>query len=454
MMCKFNKYIKKILSNKYLKFILCVIFFYAFIILLHPDVLKVSYLHAEDGKHFFGAWVSDGFKSLFFTQGGYLCFVSRIIGGLTFLLFNITNSVYIIGNTIETLSTLFTATVFAWFCSEEFDFFIKKRYKRIFYSVILITLFSVHYSVLYNAVGIHWICGFVTFLASIKLLNNQLPCYKFLPLILVSIVSSASSMILGFALLYYLLKNVNIKDIKGSLKKHSKHDYIKFVLMGLFMCVQAYFILFVGEKTVGGISNSLTDILFYTLNMFLSLPLSIFGPIAFNIISELGLNVYLGSTLWIILIIFVMKTGKTKMLLLCAIDIFFLYFMTLYKNTDLLTTYQGLISFTISFYNSLPSMIYLMMVILVFDEFKIKKSFDYAVCFIAIFLIVFYMYKNNSYQPDFNKNANFDKISKFVESKSRYYTNVEITPYNGWCVKIPVNKKYCEENVCEKRNVY
>ena len=377
--------IKRFLNNKYFKFFCFFLLFYVFIIALHPDVLKVSYLHAEDGRDFFGSWVTDGTKSLFFTQGGYLCLVSRIIGGVAFLTFNYTNSIYIIGDTIEALSTVFTALVFSWFCSEEFGFLIKKRYKRVLFSLLLILLFSNYYSVLYNAVGIHWICGFVSFLASIKLLNNELPSYKSLPLILISIVSSASSMILGFALIYYLFKNIKIHDFISSLKKHSIHDYIKFILIGLFMCVQAYFILFVGNNTDAEVSNSLKDILFYSINMLLSIPLSILGPNFIITVSNLRLNVYLGSVVWIVTVILVVKTGKTKSFILFVIDIFFLYFMTFYKNTDLVQTYQNLTEWAISFYNALPSMIYMILLMLVIDEIKIKHTFDYAICINVVF---------------------------------------------------------------------
>lgn len=446
--------IKKIFNNKYFKFFSCFIFFYIFIIALHPDVLKVSYLHAEDGRDFFGGWVTDGIKSLFFTQGGYLCLVSRIIGGFAFFAFKCTNSIYIIGDTIEVLSTAFTALVFSWFCSKEFEFLIKKRYKRIILSILLIVLFSNYYSVLYNAVGIHWICGFVSFLASIKLLNNELPSYKSLPLILISIVSSASSMILGFALIYYLFKNIKINDFISSLKKHSIHDYIKFILIGLFMCVQAYFILFVGNNTDAEVSNSLKDILFYSINMLLSIPLSILGPNFIITVSNLGLNVYLGSAVWIVTVILVVKAGKTKSFILFVIDIFFLYFMTFYKNTDLVQTYQNLTEWAISFYNALPSMIYMILLMLVIDETKIKHTFDYAIGFTAIFVILFYILFSKSYNPDFTKNNYLDDASKYTKVKSENYALIYITPYNGWSVKVPVNEKYCEVNVCEKRNTY
>lgn len=449
-----QKQIKKIVNNKYFKMLLCFIFFYIFTIALHPEVLKVSYLHAEDGRDFFGAWVTDGFKSLFFTQGGYLCLVSRIIGGIAFLIFNITNSIYVIGNTIEILSTTFLALVFTWFCSNEFEFLIKSRYKRIIFSLILILLFSEYYSVLYNSVGIHWMCGFVTLLTSIKILNNELPSYKSLPLILVSIVSSASTMILGFALIYYIFKNIKLNDFINSLKKHPVQDYIKFFLIGTFMCIQAYFILFVGNGTSSEITNSLKDIFVYSTKMLLSVPLVIFSPNCLINISKIGVNIYVGSFIWIITILATMKTDKVKYLIIFAIDIFFLYFMTFYKNTDLTQTYQNLTEWAISFYNALPSMIFMLLLMLNIDTYKSKNSLNYNIGFIGIAAIFFFLLITNSYQPDFKKNNYFADVSKSVETKSKYYTSIYITPYNGWTVKIPVDKKYCEVNTCEKRNVY
>lgn len=446
--------IKKIINNDYFKFLLCIIIFYVFIVALNPGILEVSYLHAEDGRDFFGAWVTDGVRSLLFTQGGYLCLVSRIIGGIAFLVFNLSNSIYIIGDTIEIMSTIFSAIVFAWFCSKEFDFLIKERYKRIVISIILILLFSNYYSVLYNAVGIHWVCGYVSFLAGLKIFNNQLPSFKSLPIILISIISSASSMILGFSLIYYVVKNIKITDIVGSLKKHTIYEYIKFCLIGLFMCVQAYFILFVGGNTSAEVSNSIFSIITYSVEMLLSIPVCVFGPQFLITITKLGLNVYLGSSIWIFVILVAIRKNKLKYIILFSFDIFFLYFMTFYKNTDLVQTYQNLTEWAISFYNALPSMIFMMLVLISFDEPNLKNTLNYNIGLVLILSILFYILAKNIYKPDLNKNAHFDEISSSVNIKSKYYTLVEITPYNGWAVKIPVNKKYCEVNACDERNNY
>ncbi len=444
---------KKLKINNNLYNIFLFILFMVTIIMLHPEILKVAYLHAEDGTVFVNDYLKYGLKSFVMTQGGYFCTVSRIFALISVIIGKMFNSITIVANTINILSIIYIASIFTYFCSNEFDNLIKSRYYRILISIIVIILGSNFYGMLYNGVGIHWWSGVLIFIVCLNLLNGKLPSLKMLPLILTSIVSSASTMILAFSMLYYLINRIDIKNIKKSIKLISKKDMFIYISMGLFLIIQAYGILFKGSSTSNSSLdlNHLLKLIYYSgLEMFQSI-LFILGVDFYKQIVSLGLGFHISAMMWLIIYFILHKEKKSQYFYVIALSIFFTYFMIYFKNNDVIGQFNWLSHDDVaSFYNMLPAVmgVFIVMITLYY-HFKNIKLFINPILFMFICLAL--IYSKNIDKIDTNENVNLTNIEPYVDFSSDKYATVSITPYSIWYVYVPVKKSYCKENLCVKK---
>ena len=215
---KLRKKIKasKVLNNNWFLLIMTFFLFIVLLVILNPEIIKVPYIFAEDGWVFAKEYFIYGLGSFKLTYGGYFDTLSRIFAFIAVNFAKLTNSAVVLANTFKWLSILFSAFVATYFTSSSFENIIKSRGKRVIISALVIILISNFAWLLYNGVAIHWWCGLLIFLVSLNLLHDKMPSYVILPLVLISIISSASSLILGFALMYYTLEKIGfIKYLRG-----------------------------------------------------------------------------------------------------------------------------------------------------------------------------------------------------------------------------------------------
>ena len=158
--------------------------------------------------------------------------MSRVFAMIATLCASKTNSVIVLANITECLSIAFAAFVAAYFTSDSFNGIVKTRFKRFLISLLVIIFMSNFAWLLYNGVAIHWWCGLLVFLVSLNLLNKKTPSFLTLPFILISIISSPSSLVIAFAMIYYVIKRIDVKHpIKTIFSNIEKKNLIKLLLM-------------------------------------------------------------------------------------------------------------------------------------------------------------------------------------------------------------------------------
>ena len=442
-----NSFINSIQNIRW--FIITMFIYFVIQVLLNPDILHVAYLHAEDGKVFLNDFVLNGFKSFFMTQGGYFCTVSRLFAAISYILGYITNSAIVMVNTLNVVSIIFVSLALSYFSSDEFNELIPSRLYRLIICISIICLGSNFYALLYNGVGIHWWCGLIVVFASINLLNLKTPSIKYLPLILISIISSASTMVLGFAIFYYIIRKVDFKNIKKSINKIAIKEKVTILLLVFFLVIQAYAILFMGSAVSDSVEKiSYSKLIFYTLAETFQSSNFILGTTFYSSISASNISLNIGVLLWVIMLFVLLKNDKIKYGLLIFVQIFATYFMISYKNPDIISQY---IYFTktrcVIFYNFLPAISTLLLfLICIYDYVKKERKYLYLLLFsILAFSFVFI---DNKDTIDLIDNQDLIKINKKVDFKSKKITKIGITPYNSWYVYIPVEEGYCNEIEC------
>lgn len=452
---KFLNKIKKIAkSNSF--WILSTFLIYIFVIVaLNPKILEVPYLFAEDGTIFISQFMKSGLESFTLTYGGYYNTLSRIFAMIATFFASKTNSVIVLANVTEWLSIAFAAFVAAYFTSDSFNGIVKTRFKRFLISLLVIIFMSNFAWLLYTGVSIHWWCGLLIFLVSLNLLNKKTPSFLVLPFILISIISSPSSMIIAFAMIYYVIKQIDIKlPIKTLFSNIEKKDLIKLLLMGIFILIQAYAILFVTDvDTLVKPDLSLSrmiDLIYYTFSLFLSSINFIFGTDVFLALANVRLNNFTGAILWLLVIYLSSKTKVSKYCWLTILNIIFLYFMINFKRVDFIAYYNDIMgpSYQV-WYHSLPAIFTFILIMIMFVKYSnLSKSFKYVeICFIVIFSI-FTIHNIN--HPEFETANKLKEINQYVDYSNDKYIKVHISPnFLEWYVPVPVSDEYCEENVCD-----
>ncbi len=444
--------IKHLINNNYFWLIVMFLINFGIMIAFNPKILSSYYLFAEDGEVFINGFLNKGLSSLFITYGGYFNFLSRIFAAISVTFARIFNSVAVLTMSQKLLSMIFSSFVCTYFVSDTFKSIIKSRTKRIAISLVSLVLISNFAWLFYNGVSIHWWCGILIFLISLNILNGELPSYKILPILLISILSSPSGLIIAFALGYYLLKKIDFKkSLKHNFEKYSKSEIIKILLLILALAVQSYAILFLTDVntivkpqlTIDRIGN----LLYYSYLLSISSVNFLFGSLGYLRLANVGLNTIFGILLWISILYFAERNGKLKYFLFGLGSIFFLYFMINYKNDDFVTYYQEMISTSYQiWYHALPA-------IIAFFTFCIcitsNSDFKTPVVQYAILLFVLISTITCVNHPELNTAKQLEKVSKYVDYSSKQYAYIKISPdFLNWYVTVPVKKEYCEVNDC------
>ena len=291
--------IKHLINSNYFWLIVMFLINFGIMIAFNPKILSSYYLFAEDGEVFINGYLNKGLSSLFITYGGYFNFLSRIFAAISVTFARIFNSVAVLTMSQKLLSMIFSSFVCTYFVSDSFKSIIKSRTKRIAISLVSLVLISNFAWLFYNGVSIHWWCGILIFLISLNILNGELPSYKILPILLISILSSPSGLIIAFALGYYLFKKIDFKkSLKHNFEKYNKSEIIKILLLILALAVQSYAILFLTDVntivkpqlTIDRIEN----LLYYSYLLSISSINFLFGSLGYLNLANAGISTIFG----------------------------------------------------------------------------------------------------------------------------------------------------------------
>lgn len=416
------------------------------LILLNKDIIFKAYLHAEDGW-FLNDAMDKGIGSLFMKNGGYFIVLSRISSIIAVLFGRMFSSIIVSANILKFISIIICAFSINYLNTKEFEWLIKNKYVRLLLSVSLMTVMTNFAWMAYNCVAIHWWGGTLIFLISLNLINNRLPSYWIIPFAILCILSSASVMPLGLAIVYYLYKQINFKkSVKENLKSFKKEQIYKLLLLFLPLVIQALSILTNNSNINSTVSSlSFTYIIQLISKIFgiiLVNPVYIFGVSTFKILYNLNLIKVVSMILWCVILYLSLKIKKTKDLICAVIYIFAIYFMISFKFPNALS-----FDWSESYYYSLPVFIICFeFFVLLFKNFKKNNIYLYFL------ILIFFCYTNyeNRYPIDFVANDSLQKIDKYVDFESNKYINVEISPNHEWQIKVPINDEFCEEYGCEK----
>lgn len=449
-----NVFIDKLDNKKWL--VICFFLNLVVLVLLNKEIIYEPYIHGEDGAVFVADSLKYGIGSLKIPFGGYLYVMPRLFSLIGLFFGKSFGSVLVLANVMKILSTLFMAFVPTYFCSDSFSNLIKSRKARLVSSMLVIINIAAFINILYNSVSTHWWSGILALLCSFQFFNKKAPSYAILPFLLLSIVSSASSMVVGFSVVYYIISKINFKHIIESFKNNfTKHDYIKLSLIVLFLAMQAYTILFVSGVTdessfVG--SFSLVSLIDSTVRLVLNAGNYIFGiDITFRLYPN-GMNYIIGSIVWIILLIVAIRTKKVKLFFAVLLEITALYVICTYKRVSafgdgyqlLIGEYRGRLWYNVP----TSSLMIILGLILLYNLLKSFKKFNtiFNIMFYTIIIILGIRYGKCVGKPDFTKCDNLRMIEKYVDFNSRKYA---IITTSDWYVPVPVNDEYCKKNECK-----
>lgn len=449
---KKNFNLRGLLQNNYFMMFLMFVICLVTMTFLNINIIKRPYLFAEDGKIFLNQYMEFGFSSLFKTYGGYFNLMSRLFAVISVSLAKIFNSVYVLANSQKTLSMLFSAFVCCYFVSDTFEEIIKSRKVRMIIAFIGLILISNFSWLLYNGVSIHWWCGVLLFLVSLNILNNKLPSYKIMPILVICILSSPSGLIIAFSLLYYIIKKISWSHpFKNLLINYSKDEMIKIAILVISLAIQSYAILFITDvDTISSFSMTLSrfkSLLYYSYLLTVSSINFIFGTNTYLSLSNVSLSTIVGLGLWLLVIYSADRHNKVKYVFFCLGSIFFLYFMINFKKEDFIGYYHEMISTSYQvWYHSLPAFIaFYAVAISLYKENKLQINyFYYSICFIV--LVSLWHTVNH---PEYETTLELANMANYVDYKSNKYAYVHISPdFLDWYVTIPVSEDYCEVNSC------
>lgn len=433
-------------NNKWCIF--CLIINLFIIVLLNYKIITTPFIHAEDGKIFIRQFLEFGWGSLFTSFGGHLYVLTRIIIGISVTIGKLFNSTVVLGHMENYLCIFLSGVIVTYLCSDCFSAFIKSRYMRLLLSILLIINLDGFMFLFYNAVSFHWWTGVLSILVAIQLINNKMPSYKMMPLILLSIISSASSMILGFAVLYYFIKNIDFKHIIKSLfKDMNRNNLIKLCLLIIFLSIQSYAILFISgvteTSTVAG-KTSYFLLFVNSVKLFLSSPCLLFGH-QFNLaLYRIGvdINIVVGSIIWLIIAYNASIHKKTKYFCASTLAIIVMYMIVLYKRLTFNDGYSILYECDGAiWYNCIQSTIILLLVFNILYEKLIQNKV--LIPFFCFFIILLGgLYYDNIIHTDFSKSPLLYEIDEYVDYSSDKYVEVDIS--GGMTMPVPVRGDYFE----------
>lgn len=443
----------KITQHKVFWFIFCVIVIILLQIALHPRILQTSYIFAEDGKIFINQAQKYGLAAFSQTFAGYLTTMSRIFALVALSISKVFNNFLLVGETLEIMSMLFVAVIGAYFSSNEFKDIFKSSWLRLAIFCIIVIMMAEFSVTMYGGVGIHWWCCVLIVLASILIIKNKLPHWSMIPLIFISIVSSASCIIIAFPMIYYLWINMGKKVAPTKFFQNTtKTDIVKFCIIGIALLLQVI-AMFSVRQSADVTLHYYKALIDHLLELILASPFFILGTNGFHELATNGLGIALGGTIWIIAFYIAQKKHLTKYLILFLVDVTFLYFIILYKSPsldNLTISYNNLVNnWYWIFYNAIPSLIAVFSFILISSRY-ITSNKKLTPILLSGLALMTYTYCHNICTLDLSVNEDLITVNEHLDFSSNQYVKVKNTPYNqDWYLMVPVEPSYCEQRQCQ-----
>ena len=425
-------------------FWICFVIFIIAQIVIHPDIIRMTYFYSEDGTIFFNG-ARNGISAFVTPWGGYLVTLSRLIAGMAYLVMLVTNSIIAAGETIEILSIISVALICAYFTSDSFKYIVSRRYKRIILMVSLIFLMGGFTSMFYNTVDLHWWCGIFIFFVSLNLMHGKKMSWGIMLFAIIAVLSSPSTFFIIFPCLY------NLKVYGWSNQK------FKIVAIIMALCVQAFFVFFVPSQLVdmgvtdtslvmGDLQSKLRNydlLISYLLQITFCAPFFIFGSTIYDsLMNNLYQGtVFLGGLLTVLMIMFNRKNHQVlKNYALALTAVVTIYGMIILKQDRIPSSYI--------FYHSTVAGI---MLIFFGVQFCNSKLFSrIAVWTVPVLLTIYF---SSIIRMDLRTNIFLVEIDEYVDASSNNNVRVNITPDSGmwggrWYVDVPVEEKYFENHKC------
>lgn len=416
-------------------------------ILLLISMMAVSYrmiyepwIMVEDGKIFLNQQFQYGINAILNPYGGYLILISRLTAFISAHLGALTNSIIVSTMSMKWITVLFEIMIINYLNDDDFSWITSNRCLRLFFSLIILFMMGNFQFFFYNTTSSHWFCGLLCFIIGLNMLRGKMPKNYIMIFLLISILSSASSLLIGFAMIYYLFSNIDRKSIIiGTYKKIGKENFIKYLLMGVCLIIQAIFILRFSSSSSYQSSFGISTFFSTIVNSFilmLQTPLYALGVDVASHFNDIVVSSFIGILLFLTIGVILYKTKYLKLLCFSLISIAFLYFCVLYKNNDL-QYYLYLFDNKYWLYNALPATMASFMFLLSLNEiFSIMKLKG----LIVVYFIIFVFICQHLYFYSFEFTNQLWEIENKVDFSSSTYKKVEIFPGGEkWYLNVPVN---------------
>lgn len=431
---KISSFIEKMSNRKWMttSFILLFIFMMA----VSVPMIYEPWIMVEDGFVFLNQQFSMGINSFFVFYGGYCNFVSRLSALLAAHLGKFTNSIIVTVMVIKWITIFYEVIIINYFNDNCFNWLVKSRSLRLVYSIILMYMMGNFQFLFYNTTSVHWFCGLLCFFVGVNLIKGKMPKSYILPFLLIGILSSPSTLALGFALLYYFVKKIQVKSlIKGTLKNIGLVNFIKMFLIAICLLLQIIAILS-GGGTGEMIGNSIIDTFYHVTLLILQVPTYLLGvgvALKFN-------DIYFSTSLGILLLLlfgFVFyKKGQMHLFIYGILTIFCLYFMILFKNSSG-DYYLYLYNNKYWFYHALPGTIVVFLELLVIEYLFNLNKWKYKNLF---YFVIFVFVCQHLYVYSFEYTDLLWEIEDRVNFESDVHVSVPIFPDDGrWYLNVPVD---------------
>ena len=423
---------------------------------LYPDMIRYHYVYAEDGGVFFDGFQRSGVSSIFEVFGGYLVIASRLFAAISISVARILGNFKIACDVMEILNVLMVAFILAYFVSDRFQFLVKKRSHRLIIGSMILLLMSSFFAMLFDSVSIHWWCGLLMFFVTLELVYGQTPPLYLYPFIILCVLSSPSSLVLGIGLLYYLIKKVVVQKKWRELVNART---ISFLIVSIVpLAIQSYVILF-GTGIGGGADESITvarviNTSSAAYDLSLGSSLAMFTLSIFKALFANKTAVIIGGFLWIVILYLAKKKKILRFALMSLGCIFFLYFLVFFKRIDvgLVETYRWITEYSVdNYYNALPAVISMLTFAMVLYRYYSRK---YLIIEITVLILLVPHLIVERWRPfydelDMNK---MNAINKELNLGSKKYARFEYGSHDYDVFHIPVNEEFCNEKwvICEE----
>lgn len=395
------------------------------------------WIMVEDGNIFLNQQFSNGIGAFFNFYGGYCNFVSRLSALLAAHLGKFTNSIIVTVMAIKWITVFYEVFAINYFNDNCFRWLAKSRLLRLFYAIILMYMMGNFQFLFYNTTSVHWFCGLLCFLVGINLFKGKLPKGYILPFLLTGILSSPSTLALGFALVYYFVKKIDFKSlIVGTFKNIGGINFVKMFLIAVCLLLQILAILS-GDGTGNFAGSSLLRCLYQVILLTLQVPIYFLGVEVALKFGDIYFSTALGIVLLLLLAVVFYRSKRLYLFIYGLLTIFCLYFMILFKNSSD-DYYLYLYNSKYWFYHALPGTIVVFFELLSIEYlFKLRKWRYRKLLYFVIFVFVCQHLYSYSYEYT---NLLWD-IEDKVDFESKEYVTVPIFPDAGkWHLKVPVDK--------------